>query len=294
MTSITQSAPGRGAAWAVLIGMGVTSVTYNVFHAVHGARLEVGLALLLGLAPAYATAFLSHVVAVLNAPWWIKAAVLAVVVAGMVLSASAVAAVVQPAEPGWRGWLFGLTLDGAALLALWAILDGGRRKAAAEAELQAAHEAVQQARAEATETAARAIAAADEAAGERSRLEAELALVRAELGAQLDTVRAELEAVREAERLRASARKPARRSGRKRTGNPGRISAPATAQISGTASGAEDDIDAEAAALNLWLADSTIPGSKLGPMVGRTDSWGRAVVRKWKAEAPQGHPQEHS
>ncbi len=29
MTSITQSAPGRGAAWAVLIGMGVTSVTFN-------------------------------------------------------------------------------------------------------------------------------------------------------------------------------------------------------------------------------------------------------------------------
>jgi hypothetical protein len=50
--------------------------------------------------------------------------------------------------------------------------------------------------------------------------------------------------------------------------------------------------DAEAAALKLWMADRTIPGSKLGPMVGRTDSWGRGAVRKFRQTAPEGHPQK--
>jgi hypothetical protein len=43
-----------------------------------------------------------------------------------------------------------------------------------------------------------------------------------------------------------------------------------------------DDLTAEAQALRIWMDDPSISGSKLGPMVGRTDSWGRAAVRKFK------------
>lgn len=248
--------PGLGAAWAVLIGTGVTSVTYNVVHAVNGARLEIVLALLLGFTPAFLAAFLSHVAAVLEAPRWVIVSVIGVMGAGMVLSASATAAVVAPAEPGWRGWLFGAVLDAAALLALWAILTARRRNNGATAAVEAAQ------------------AQAREAAEQAADAEEELATVKAELGAELEAVRAELEAAR----LRASARKPKRRPARKPAG------------ISARASGAEDDdLDAEAAALKLWMADRTIPGSKLGPMVGRTDSWGRGAVRKFKQTAPEGH-----
>lgn len=213
--------PGRGAAWAVLIGTGATSVTFNVVHATQGGRLQLILALLAGIMPAFVAACLSHVAAVYEAPWQAKAAVVAITAGVMVLSASSTAAVVAPADPGWRGWLFGLTLDAAALWALWAIMSS-RGKAAATEDLAE-----------------------------------ELAAVRAELAA---------------ERAKIPARKPRPASARK----PARVSARAS-----------DDLDAEAEALKLWMADPSIPGSKLGPMVDRTDSWGRAAVRKFKQTAPE-------
>lgn len=285
MTSHAQGksrTPGLGAAWAVLIGTGVTSVTYNVVHATRGAGLEVVLALLLGFAPAFVAAFLSHVAAVLEAPRWFIVSVVGVMGTGMVLSASATAAVVAPAEPGWRGWLFGGLLDAAALLALWAILTARGKKAAAEAAAAAG-------RSEAREALARAAAA-----------EEELASVRAELSDQLDTVRAELETTREA-LVRAGTG-----AGKKRV----RKSAPRPRR-SGSATGSTEDLTTELRALQLLDENPELRrprmGSELGRRLGVDPSYGRKLHRDLTAKdrpseagqerpgaAAQERPQERS
>ena len=255
--------PGLGAAWAVLIGTGATSVTFNVVHAVHW--LQLALALLAGFMPSFVAACLSHVAAVLDAPKWVIGAVIAVMGAGMVLSASATASVIAPADPGWRGWLFGITLDAAALLALWAIMASRRRK-------NEAAEAVETARAEAREATAQAQAA-----------RTELASVRAALGAEVERLTAELEA----ELKRAANRKPPRKSRRTSARKPARASAPEVPVTSGAEDA--DEVSAEARALSLWMdSGKTIPGTKLGPMVGVSDSMGRTWVRNWKQAVPEG------
>lgn len=261
MTSHAQSkrigTPGLGAAWAVLVGTGVTSVTYNVVHATQGARLEIVLALLLGFAPAFVAACLSHVAAVLDAPGWVKAAVIAVMGAGMVLSASATAAVVAPADPSWRGWLFGGTLDAAALLALWAILTARGRKNEAAMAVEAAHEAVQNARAEVAE-----------AVGERDAARAELASVRADLEAEVQGLRSALtDALNKALTQR-------RGSGRTRA----RSSAPA--KPSGSV---PRDVDTQAEALRILGEEPDISGQELGRRLGKSESYGCRLKNKLAA-----------
>lgn len=248
--------PGLAAAWAVLIGTGLTSVTYNVVHAVQGAHLEVVLALLLAWAPAFVAACLSHLAAVLDAPWPVKTAVIAVTLAGMVLSASATASVVAPAEPGWRGWLFGITLDAAALLALWAILTGRRRKNEAATEVETAREAVAQARSEAQAATQKA-----------TETEADLATAKTEL----ETVRASLEA--EVQALTSAlnrARNNRRGSGRKRA----RSSAPNTRTASPQNTQPSEDIDTQAEALSILLAEPDISGGELGRRLGKSERYG--------------------
>lgn len=238
--------PGLGAAWAVLIGTGVTSVTYNVVHATQGARLQIVLALLLGFAPAFVAACLSHVAAVLDAPGWVKAAVIAVMGAGMVLSASATAAVVAPADPSWRGWLFGGTLDAAALLALWAILTARGRKNEAAMAVDAAH------------------AEAREAVAERSRLEAELVSVRAELEAEVQALTSALN------KRPASPRKRATSSPRNKAASSPRNSAP-------------EDIDTQAEALSILIAEPDISGAALGLRLGKSKRYGCMLKAKLAA-----------
>lgn len=261
-----QRAPGLTAAWATLLTMGGTEMTYNIWHATHAGQMHWYLAVLYGVAPVAAAALLSHIVAEYGGGKFLQGITFLVMLAAMSISAYATASVVSPAAGPVFRWVFGLSLDAAALVALRVILDSRSRKNRAATEVQEAREAVQQARSQ-----------AQEAAQDRSRLETELESVKAELGAELAAVRAELEAVR----LRASARKPKRRSARKPAG----ITAPASAGISGAE---DEDLDAEAAALQLWMADRSIPGSRLGPMVGRTDSWGRGKVREFRQTVPGG------
>jgi hypothetical protein len=160
----------RGATWTLLIGMGGTSVTYNVWHAVHRGELNIGLALLYGLAPVFAAGLLSHIVAEHDGGKIMKAVTYTVMLAAMALSIGATASVVAPAAGPWMRWLFGGVLDAAALVALRVILDGRSHRAARIAELDEAKSAAEQAR-----------AVAEERTAATAGLETELAHLRAEL-----------------------------------------------------------------------------------------------------------------
>ncbi len=250
------------AAWAVLVGMGGTSVTYNIFHAVNHGRMNLGLALLYGIAPVFAAMCLSHIVAEHASGNAMKLAAFAVMAGAMTLSMGAIASVVAPAAGPWMRWLFGAVLDAAALVALRVILEGRSRKASAASAMEAAH------------------AIAREAAGKVAGLEAELSRVLAEL---------------EAERKRASSpRKPRRGSPRK----PRPSSAPEPALTSASGSAPElpagtdlDDLGTEAQALNILAADPDISGSELGRRLGKTDRYGRELIKRLvPAGSGEGNP----
>lgn len=277
--------PGLGAAWAVLIGTGATSVTYNVVHATQGARLEVALALLLGFMPAFVAACLSHVAAVLDAPWFIVGGVLAVVGAGMVLSASATASVISPADPGWRGWLFGFTLDLGALLALWAIMNSRRRKVAVAAEIETAREAVARARAEAAE-----------AAGERSRLAEELTELREQAAADLASARGELEAERTAREAEVQALGSALNKARNKARSSGQKRRAASPRNTGSGSPLKpdvpSDVDTQAEALRILASEPDISGGELGRRLGKSERYGCMLKNRLVPSMP-GPDQEN-
>jgi hypothetical protein len=130
---------GKGgvlAAWLVLVMMGGTSVTFNVWHAVHSGRMLLPLALLAAVAPVFAAMGLSHIVATHKCGWFMKAITVGVMLGAMALSAGAIAAVIAPVSMH-LSWLFGGVLDAAALIALGVILTEHGREAAR----QAAHDA---------------------------------------------------------------------------------------------------------------------------------------------------------
>src|SRR5579859_406333 len=164
---------GLGAAWAVLLGMGGTSVTYNVYHAVHHGQLNLWLALLYGIAAVFAAAMLSHIVAVVNSGWVMKTITYLVMLGAMTLSIGATASVVAPAAGPWMRWLFGIVLDAAALLALRVILESRRRQATSVTALAEARAAAEQAHAEAVAASATA-----------ARLQTELDTAQADLDAE--------------------------------------------------------------------------------------------------------------
>jgi len=138
------------AAWAVLVGMGGTSVTFNIWHATHAGRMLVPLALLYGIAPVFAAMGLSHMVAAHKGGKLMQWVTFGVMLGAMGLSIGAIAAVVGPtAGPALR-WLFGAVLDAAALLALRVVLSEHEREAARSAARQAAAEAMARAALEAT------------------------------------------------------------------------------------------------------------------------------------------------
>jgi hypothetical protein len=121
------------AAWSVLLTMGGTSVTYNVWHALHSGGMILLLAVLEGLAPVGAAMGLSEVGARFDGGAWFKAGAFAVMAGAMSLSMNATATVVRPAQGKYGSWLFGLVLDAAALLCLYVILtERERRKQAAK------------------------------------------------------------------------------------------------------------------------------------------------------------------
>lgn len=147
---------GTAAAWLVLVAMGGTSVTFQVWHAVHSGAMPLALALLFAGAPVTAAMGLSHLIAVHRCGRLMKSVTVAVMLGAMGLSAGSIAAVIAPIAMH-LSWLFGAVLDAAALVALAMILterdwEAARRavadataKAAAEAAASAAREAMERA-----------------------------------------------------------------------------------------------------------------------------------------------------
>ena len=253
------------AAWAVLIGMGGTTVTFNIFHAVHAGQMLTLLALLYGIAPVFAAMGLSHIVAAHKAGWFLQAATFAVMLGAMALSIGAVAAVVGPTGGPVLRWLFGAVLDAAALIALRVILSGHERNAAESTALQAAER-----------TAAEASGAAQDAAGKALALEADLVAVSAELTAANGALQA----------LRMSA--PSPRSRRSAGG------APKARRSADTA-----DLTVELRALQMLDAHPELrskgQATELARKLGISPGYGRKLhLRLTAEERPGGAPQERS
>lgn len=274
------------AAWAVLIGMGGTSVTYNVYHAVHHSHMNPFLALLYGLAPVAAAALLSHIVAELDGGWFMKTVTFLVMLGAMALSIGATASVVRPAAGSWMQYLFGAVLDAAALVALQRILSGHRRKAEEVSALAVAEQAVREAAGKAERATAERARIEAEAAEERAALKAELARVNIDLTAANATV----DALRSArvpgrKRSRTTARKPAGTSARNRPGTtapePALTTGPELAAVPAGSTGPESelDIDQEARLLILDYVAKGHSASEAGRLAGKTDGYGRQVVR---------------
>jgi hypothetical protein len=110
---MSKSRKGHGAAeaWTLLVGMGITTVTFNIYHYTHTGHSPLFLSLFKGVAPVFAASMLSHIVAAHDDSRVMRAVSFAVMAGAMWLSISAVAAVAG----GRMGWLFGAVVDTAVL-----------------------------------------------------------------------------------------------------------------------------------------------------------------------------------
>lgn len=194
-------------AWTVAISMAATTMGFQVYHALKWGHEPWGVAYPVGIVPLLISLCILEIVAEWrDAPGWVKAGAYAIMGGSMFLSASSTGKVVLASSPPHMSLLFGLLLDGAALLAVHFILNGPRKadeRAAAEAARQAAAD-----RAEADERAAlrrkladvTARAEAEVTALHAAASEAEAERGKAAAGAEAEAARAaELAAVAEAE-----------------------------------------------------------------------------------------------
>jgi hypothetical protein len=254
----------KAAAWGILLGAGGISVTYNVYHAVHGGQVKPALAYLLGIGPVFVAMCLSHIVAEYRGGKVIKGLAFAVMGGAMGQSIGAIVAVVRPADGPWMGALFGCVLDAASLIALFILLQARGGKAAEATALETAE-------ARAGEAAARAIT-----------LDADLAASRDELaaaGAELATVRAELATARE---RNSRARKSGTAGGTRRRSTAGTAGGTKGGTGPGT-EGGTDDLSMEARALAVLDAEPSLNGAALAARLGITDGYGRRLRRKLTA-----------
>jgi len=254
---------GMAAAWIVMCAMGLVSVALQVYHAASGGRLIWPLAGIAGLAPVAASMALTHMAATRKLTKWHYAGIFAVIAGAMYISIGSIAAVLHPVE-GKNSYVYGLVLDGAALMAL-AIILYGRQQAAERAE-----------RAERENTAA-AVAEATRLRGTVTGLEAELEQLRTDL-ATAQSALAEASSGRKPRTSSArnpkatSARKPARSSGW------GGDSDPVSADML-------DQVTTEAEAVQILAAEPGISGSELGRRLGKTDRYGRELMKRLTAAA---------
>jgi hypothetical protein len=269
---------GLIAAWLCMIIAGVTTVTFNCWHAFHSA-MAWPVAILVGLAPVALAMVVSHLVAVSRAGRFLKAVTFAVMVGAMALSVRATGAVVAPAF-GDLWWLFGAVIDTGALVALQVLLSL-KAKAARDETQRAASEAA--------------------AADERTALRADLEALRAEV-APLRERLAATESERDAANAKAeslAAKLAARKPNRTRTKAPnaGRRKNPNAAPNGNPNAAPEtvvpDDFDARAEALEAYLSDPKISGKDLGAKVGLGERWGQLRKAEFAKSAPAGRdPQE--
>jgi hypothetical protein len=108
----------RVSAWSVFISMAGTTMSFQVYHSLEHGYMPWPLAYLYGIVPLLISMLLIEVISGWNdAPKWIRWVTYLIIAGAMFLSASATGAVVFRAAPHRASLLFGLLLDGAAILA---------------------------------------------------------------------------------------------------------------------------------------------------------------------------------
>lgn len=236
------------AAWAILICLGGTQVTFNVVSALRHSALSP-VPVLAGLTPVLGAALLSHLAASRHASGPFRALVTTIMLGSMAVSIGATIEVTQPVFGQlWRAVVLGLVLDAASLAALWFVMARHSEKTATASAVEQAHADAEAARQQASD-----------ATGKVSGLEAELTAARAEL---------------EAERNRVP-RLPRKRN---RTGGTARTSS--ARNKTGT-----EDASIEAAALAELAANPDITGAELGRKLGVAEGYGRRLKRTLTASA---------
>jgi Skp family chaperone for outer membrane proteins len=269
-------APGLGmakaAGWTVFLSMAATSATFQVYHSVVSGRMPWELAALYGVVPLLISVCLLEVITHWpTAPFWAPWAAYAIMGGAMLLSAIATGSVVFRAAPPHMSAVFGVLMDGAALLTVHYLINGPRE--AAEAAARAAAEDAAVARAEADERAA--------LRAELNALRETLETARAGHDERLGAVAAELETARAAlvdAREKAedfAAKLEALRTRNSRAKN--RTASQRNKDANSRQSAVPDDIDARAEALAILAGDPDISGAKLGERVGRTARWGQLL-----------------
>jgi len=254
----------RFCAWAVFVSMAGTTMSFQVYHSVELGRMPWPLAVLYGVVPLCISMLLIEVVSGWEAaPKWTPAAAYLIIAGAMFLSAAATGAVVLRAAPPHSSLLFGVLLDGAAILAARFLMTAAKRGVKAEA---AALESAARA-----ERDARLGAEAERDAMREERDAARLA--------SADAAAREATLAEEVERLKADAAAPQQTRRRADAAPP---------PVSPAASPGADDIDAQAEALTILAAEPGISGSELGRRLGFKPSYGRTLKRKLTVTAPGG------
>lgn len=253
----------RVSAWLVFSSMAGTTMSFQVFHSIKVGHMPGLLAVLYGIVPLLISMLLIDVISGWkDAPKWIRWAAYLIIGGAMYLSASATGAVVFRAAPNHSSLLFGLLLDGAAILAARYLMtatakDAGEEAVTDTAEVDALHAAL---------------------AGERCDREAAVG--------ERDAARAEAaEAAAKAEKL---ARQLADSESRKPAGS-GNGNRPRKAAATGVrAAKVTADLDSYAEALRILAEEPGISASELGRRLGRSESRGRQIMRDLTKAAPQG------
>lgn len=262
--SPTEAANNRArvSAWLVFISMASTTMSFQVYHSIEHGHMPPPLAVLYGVVPLLISMLVIEVVSGWNdAPEWVRWAAYLIIGGAMYLSAAATGAVVLRAAPPHSSLLFGLLLDGAAILAARFLMTAVKRAAAAElATLQSALAAERQARQQA------------EDARDDARQEAAGTIVRAEA--------AEERARQLGERHKTGTpkRQPARHQG-------------GTAARQRAAKGPEAqaaEVVTRVEAELILAAEPGISGSELGRRLGVQPGYGRKLKRELTEVASGG------
>ena len=118
----------RVSAWLVFIGMAGTTMSFQVYHSVEHGHMPWPLAYLFGIGPlALSMGVIEFVSGWEDAPKWVAAIRYLITGGSMFLSAAATGAVVFRAAPHHASLLFGLLLDGAAILAARFLMTAGQK-----------------------------------------------------------------------------------------------------------------------------------------------------------------------
>lgn len=259
----------RAAAWLVFLSMAGTTMAFQVYHSIEHGHMPWPLAVLYGVVPLFISMLLIEVVSGwADAPQWIRGAAYLIIAGAMFLSAAATGAVVLKAAPPHSSLLFGLLLDGAAILAARFLMTAVKRQASAE--LAALQSALQGERASRQQAGAEADALRREVADAAGR--------EATLAAEVERLKAD------AESRQGDTARPAPRRRKADTASP-----PVSPSASGdTGDPDADDIDTQAEALSILAAEPGISGSELGRRLGFKPSYGRTLKRRLTETVPGG------